>query len=299
MLRWRLVVTATLIVPLLALIWLDDQVNGGRPGIWISPVIVLVGLMACHEVNQLFRAGGIAVSPIPNLLSSFSVLALTLTPLLWIEYPTDCPIGKLGWTLLGMSVAVAIVFSCELVRYRQPGESLSRLSTGIFAATYTGLLMSFLIQLRYLYSGRVGLLAVVATILIVKLSDAGAYFVGRTIGRHKLAPHLSPGKTIEGLAGGMGAAVLGAWAVHSLLLPRLAGDTQTGSLLWFLVYAMTLTLAGVLGDLSESLLKRDVGQKDSSRWLPGLGGVLDVADSMLSAAPVSFAWWVSGLLING
>ena len=91
--------------------------------------------------------------------------------------------------------------------------------------------------------------------------------------------------------------MLGAWAVHSLILPQLAGDTQTGSLVWFMLYAITLTLAGVLGDLAESMLKREVGQKDSSSWLPGMGGVLDVADSMLSTAPVSFAWWASGMLI--
>ncbi len=297
MLRWRLVVAAILIIPLLTLIWIDDQANAGRPGIWLGPVALIIGVMACHEVNAIFRYGKFSVSATPNLLASFSVLAFSLVPLLWSQYPIDCPLGKPGWTLIGMAVAIALIFSCELVRFRQPGESLSRLATGIFAATYTGLLMSFLIQIRYLHSNRVGLIALVATILLVTLAETGAYFVGRSMGRHKLAPHRSPGKTIEGLMGGIGAAMLGGWAVHSLILPNLAGETQTGSLGWFMLYAVTLCLAGVLGDLAESMLKREVGQKDSSNWLPGMGGVLDLTDSMLSTAPVSFAWWASGMLI--
>lgn len=296
MLGWRLFSAAALIVPLLAVIWLDDQFNAGRPGIWLCPIAVIVGVMGCQEVNWLLSRKGLAVSRTPNLLATFSVLFVSLAPLLWIEYPVDCVIGKPGWSLLGMALAVAIIFTAELIRYREPGESLTRLATGLFATVYSGLLLSFLIQLRFLHDGRVGLVAVIATILIVKLSDSGAYFVGRAIGKNKLAPHLSPGKTIEGFCGGILFAMGGAWAVHSWLLPTFVPDTSVGSLLWFLIYGVTLAIAGVLGDLSESLMKREAGEKDSSRWLRGLGGVLDVIDSMLSTAPVSFAWWASGLL---
>ena len=296
MFGWRLFSAAALIVPLLTVIWLDDQYNAGRPGIWLCPIAVIVGVMACQEVNWLLSRKGLAVSRLPNLLATFSVLFVSLAPLLWIEYPVDCVIGKPGWSLLGMALAVAIIFTSELIRYREPGESLTRLATGLFAAVYSGLLLSFLIQLRFLHDGRIGLLALIATILIVKLSDAGAYFVGRAIGKNKLAPHLSPGKTIEGFCGGLMFAMGGAWAVHSWLLPTFAPDTSVGSLVWYLVYGVTLAIAGVLGDLSESLMKREAREKDSSRWLRGLGGVLDVIDSMLSTAPVSFAWWASGLL---
>jgi phosphatidate cytidylyltransferase len=292
-----LIAAASIIVPLLSLVWLDDQLNGGRPGIWLGPLAVLIGVLACHEVVCMFQAGNHPVAAIPALGGAAAVLLLSLVPLAWSSYPTDCPIGRPGWSYLGMGVAVAIIFTWELVQYREPGQSLARLSAGVFAVGYTGLLMSYLIQLRFVHSGRVGLLAVVSTILIVKLSDAGAYFVGRSLGRNQLAPRVSPGKTMEGVAGGAITAAAGAWLVHSVLMPYFAPEVQTGALLWYLVYAVTLTLTGLLGDLSESILKRDVGQKDSSQWLPGLGGILDIIDSMLSTAPVSFAWWVSGLLL--
>ncbi len=297
MLRWRLIAAALIIVPLLSLVWLDDQLNGGRPGVWLGPIAVLIGVLACQEVVSLFQAGNHPVAPVPAMCGTGVVLILSLVPVAWLAYPTDCPIGRTGWSYLGMGAAVAIIFTWELFQYREPGQSLARLSAGMFAVTYTGLLMSYLIQLRFVHSGRVGLLAVVSTLLIVKMSDAGAYFVGRAVGRNKLAPKVSPGKTIEGVIGGAVTAAAGAWLVHSVLMPSFAPNVKTGALMWYLIYAVTLTLTGLLGDLSESILKRDVGQKDSSQWLRGLGGVLDIIDSMLSTAPVSFAWWVSGLLL--
>ena len=196
---------------------------------------------------------------------------------------------------MGAACSIGGVFLFELRRYREPGESLQRLSGGALAVGYIGLLMSCLIQLRQLAPSRLGLIAIISTILIVKLSDAGAYFVGRKFGRTKFT-RVSPGKTMEGLVGGLVFAMGGGLLTFGWLLPKFVPGVERGSMAAFLGYSAMLMVAGLIGDLSESLLKRDAGLKDSSRWLPGLGGVLDVVDSLLAAAPVSLLWWVSGWL---
>jgi phosphatidate cytidylyltransferase len=129
-------------------------------------------------------------------------------------------------------------------------------------------------------------------IAVVKVTDIAAYFVGSALGRHKLVPRLSPGKTIEGLIGGVLAA-----AGTSVVLARLGGIiVPSGVGGWrlgsgeALVFGVAMAFAGQLGDLAESLIKRDVAQKDSGRAVPGFGGILDLVDSPLLAAPL--AWWM-------
>jgi phosphatidate cytidylyltransferase len=295
MLHWRLLGAFAILVPFLALLWLDDQWNAGRPGIWLGLVAVAFGLLAAQELSQMVRKAGLATSPTTNLAGVGVVMALTLVPLIPADYPADCPVGKLGWTLLGLAVAVAILFTTELYRYRVPGESIARLASGVFVIVYVGVMLSFLLQLRWLLPGRAGLMAVIATLLIVKLSDTGAFFVGRSWGRTHFTA-ISPKKTLEGVVGGVLVAMLAAWAVRDGLLPYFSPTALRGPHIAYFAYGVSLALAGLLGDLSESLLKRDVGQKDSSQWMRGLGGALDVMDSVLATAPVSFFWWATGWL---
>jgi len=113
------------------------------------------------------------------------------------------------------------------------------------------------------------------------------------MGRHKMTPVLSPGKTVEGAVGAIFFACLGAWLSWHFLLPYMnTACTASGSSWAWILYGILLGIAGILGDLAESLLKRDAGRKDSSTWLPGFGGVLDVLDSLLFAAPVGWAFWM-------
>jgi phosphatidate cytidylyltransferase len=119
------------------------------------------------------------------------------------------------------------------------------------------------------------------------MSDTGQYFVGRKFGRHKLAPRISPGKTWEGVAGGAAFAIATACLVFHLS-GRSTGFFAT------IFYALSLAAAGIVGDLSESMIKRDAGLKDSSTWMPGFGGVLDMLDSLLVAGPVAYLFWALG-----
>ena len=133
-------------------------------------------------------------------------------------------------------------------------------------------------------------------IIVVKLGDIGAYSVGRLVGRHKITPLLSPSKTWEGAAGAFLFAIAGSWAVFSYLVPIVTSGLPHGPSWGWLPFGLLLAAVGMAGDLAESLLKRDAGSKDSSRWLPGLGGVLDILDSLLLTAPLAWFCWSVGLV---
>ena len=218
--------------------------------------------------------------------------------------------GRLGWLALGIAIAFLIAAAGEMWRFDSPGRTTTNLAHSVFAIVYIGGLFGFLIQLRLLggsgsgggtglggHHGRTGMLALVSLILIVKMSDVGQYTVGRLIGRNKIAPRVSPGKTWEGFFGGLAFACLAAWILNQIV-PAFAGSDAFGppGAFWIFVYAIALAVAGIIGDLTESMLKRDAGVKDSSKWLPGFGGVLDLLDSLLVAAPVAYLFWALRLV---
>ena len=133
----------------------------------------------------------------------------------------------------------------------------------------------------------IGVLA--AWILVVKMGDTGAYTVGRLIGRHKMAPLISPGKTIEGAGGALLFSCFAAWATFRWLVPLVAPESIEPGPWWgWLAFGLLVGTAGMVGDLAESLLKRDAGVKDSGTIIPGHGGVLDRLDSILFAAPITY-----------
>ena len=145
------------------------------------------------------------------------------------------------------------------------------------------------------YSNYTGRILLLAFIVMVKMSDIGAYAAGRIWGRHKLIPAVSPAKTVEGLVGGYVLSLVSGfvlWAVFQWGF----GDGRLGQMDFPFVHAVALplllTTTGVLGDLSESLVKRSVGVKDSSSRFPGMGGVLDILDSLLFSAPFMYAYVV-------
>ena len=137
--------------------------------------------------------------------------------------------------------------------------------------------------------------ALLSLFVPVKMSDSMAWLVGRNFGRRKLAPELSPGKTVEGMMGGMAGGCLGALLIFLVIGPWITGQEAVAPWWMILVFGIVATAAGIVGDLAASLMKRDGGVKDSSSWLPGLGGILDMTDSLLAAGPVVMALWATGL----
>jgi phosphatidate cytidylyltransferase len=207
----------------------------------------------------------------------------------------NCPATgavALAWPMIALSLGVIAVFADEMYRFRQPGGITGNLAAAVFTLVYVGLMFAVLIQLRLLW----GLAAIAALVIPVKMGDTGAYTVGRLFGQHKMTPLLSPKKTWEGAIGHLSWAGLSAWATFTWLLPALQLSSSVPAAWRTLLLGLLLGVVGMLGDLAESLLKRDVGCKDSSRWMPGFGGVLDILDSILLAAPVAWFCWACGLV---
>lgn len=307
MLLWRLILGTILIAALVGLCWLDH--HAARPGIYLLPLALILSLAGAGELLAMWRRRPDLPRPL-----TWTVYTGTLLTVLAAGAPAFLrdtalgtgPLGLLGWLALGLAVSLLLAMLGEILRYDASGQSTARLAHAVFAILYVGGLVGMLVQLRLLglnipdNRARLGLVALLSLILIVKLSDIGQYTAGRLYGARKLAPRISPGKTWEGVLGGMLLAVLGGfastWLARTALgtgpgvTPRFAADDALGIWAAFL-YPLALAAAGILGDLAESILKRDAGVKDSSNWLPGFGGVLDILDSLLAAAPLAYLYW--------
>jgi phosphatidate cytidylyltransferase len=160
-------------------------------------------------------------------------------------------------------------------------KMIASVGVTILGVLYVVLLGGHLVALRTGFSQRLSAHLLSFFFLVLMGSDIGAYYVGRTIGKHKLAPKISPGKTWEGVAGGVVAGLALATVAHFWFFRELP-------LKWALPLAAVMTILGILGDLTESALKRGAGAKDAAKILPGHGGILDRLDSLLFNAPLLY-----------
>ena len=297
MLRWRLLLGAIFIALMIGLCWLDETI---APGMFLLPVTVFLGCAASSEILWLFAGRNLRPVAWVVYLGNLMILGSNALWVYWplfsdVPYPVDCPIGRLGWPLGALGIGILLAFVGEMRRYEKPGETLVHLALAVFSMVYVGVLLSFVFHVR-MFGGDVdsassiGIFALGSMLMIVKACDIGAYTVGRLVGRHKMAPVLSPGKTLEGAFGGLAFA-----SISSLVMFQLFAS-ESSQVIGPLVYGLVLGGVGMLGDLSESLIKRDMGRKDSSSWMPGFGGVLDILDSVLLAAPVAYLCWATGMV---
>lgn len=186
--------------------------------------------------------------------------------------------GGSGWALGAVVGGLLASFALVMAFAREARGSLDLVARVVLGWSWLGLLLPWLVMVRRLEHG-LGMLFVLLG--AIWLCDSGAYFVGRSIGRHHMSPTWSPKKTWEGTAGGLLVATVGV-----VVIGRLAG---VGLADWKLaVIGFSVGVAGVVGDLAESLVKRAAGVKDSGRIMPGHGGILDRVDSLLFGAPVLF-----------
>jgi phosphatidate cytidylyltransferase len=291
MLRTRLWMGAILVALALGVLVIDHWLYPWYPflfltieGLAVLANTELLGLLPpARRPAAWLCYGGVAlllaVNWLPHLLPS------------WALDPWHC--------LLGTFVALVLsAFVREMAVFREPGEAVTRIALVLLFAAYLGLLPSFLAQLRWrnFPSSDEGVghggLAVALLVFVPKAGDIGAYLTGRVLGRSPMSPVLSPKKTWEGFAGGLAGAVAAAVLINRLA--PLFGTTVLlkGGDLMAVGFGLTVGVAGVLGDLAESLIKRDCQKKDASQSVPGFGGVLDVIDSILFAAPVGYCWFL-------
>lgn len=330
MLRDRLRTSAILVVVVLCLIAMEIFVPiDGAEGIWLLPLLLFFAIGTAWEMATMMATGGHPIRRPVAVTGATLISASAATPFLWAMadegYPADCPVGRLGWIVLFASLSVFLILITEMREYGKtindaPGTAIERTCAAVFVSIYVGLPMSMLIALRSMHgdtsSGRFGLAALMTMIIVTKFADVGAYFSGRALGRHKLIPRLSPGKTIEGAIGGIAASTVVAYFCLEFLFPPVVGSgefsgvmnetSQTvvktglsaflgGSVVGSLVLGPTLAITGMVGDLAESLFKRDSGVKDSGTLLPGLGGVWDVTDSLIAASVPAFFCFAAGV----
>jgi len=231
---------------------------------------VVLTAFAAYELAQALRKGEYDVPRIPTV-----AVAVGAVPIAYY--------GGAGGQLLAVLGGIVIVTVWRLVeqavpsRRRTAASVVRDLAAGAFVQGYVTFLATFTVVLTAADGGEWWTLAF---IVIAVAADVGAYAFGLMFGKHKMAPVISPKKTWEGFAGGAGASLV-AGVLLSLFMLQ--------STWWFgLIFGAAIFLTATLGDLVESLIKRDIGIKDMSSWLPGHGGFLDRLDSILPSAAVAF-----------
>ena len=299
MLTRRLISAAILISGVLLLayfdFWLGKPEQTGRPGIILGTLAVLGAAICSGEMVQLFRQKYPYLNlPFAMAVGSLAVL-VCCAPIAWRDYPVDCQVGQFGWSMMALTAAIGLAFLFEMFRFGKSQNATERITHYAMIFSYLLLMFAFLIAHRRLHQDNLlGVIALICLLTTVKMSDAAAYFTGRSLGKNKLAPNLSPGKTIEGACGSILGGWLGTALVIFLVAPLICELTIEKQWWWFLIYGGVVSLFGIFGDLAESLLKRDANIKDSSSWIPGMGGFLDVIDSLVFTAPISYFLWLIG-----
>ena len=257
---------------------------------WVAVifVIILAGLGTLETVSLMKGAGLHALQ-----WTTLSIAGLIMTGA-WMAAAMEGG-GWLAEHLIWIMPALSawLIFLGCLFRSDQ-SVSLSKVTSSFFTIAYVPGLIQFFILLLYTKGvGAIdGRMLLVYGVLVIKFTDIGAYFTGRAIGKHKLIPKISPAKTWEGVIGGVVVCTL-----VSLLFMWLMNFQISGlHFVWWDAILLPLILgpAGVLGDLVESMLKRSASIKDSGSWVRGMGGILDVLDSLLFAVPALYLYsqWV-------
>lgn len=196
-----------------------------------------------------------------------------------------------------LCVAVLGVFVRVMMDKNNPSP-ITTMAATLFGLVYVSWLFNFITKIHYICpgieqeGGRMmfhGKSAVFYLIIVTKFSDAGAYVIGSLIGRHKLIPRISPKKTWEGTVGAVVVAALAGWGTFYLFPESLVQLKMTP--LTAAIAGALLGIVAIVGDLAESVIKREAQVKDSGQWLPGIGGILDLIDSLLFTAPTLYAFF--------
>lgn len=183
-----------------------------------------------------------------------------------------------------LTATIQLAFLPALAKALEGRATLVRIHFTIFGVVYTALTLGFLIRILFLEGAESGRHLLLMTIMVTKFSDMGAYAFGSWFGRHKMIPHISPAKTWEGLSGAFTGCYVAMCSMMLAVPDKLAPLTWTSAML----LAPLLCVVSVIGDLAESVLKRCHSIKDSGHKLPGIGGILDLTDSLLFTAPICY-----------
>jgi phosphatidate cytidylyltransferase len=296
MLGWRILISVILIPSLIGIFVLDHRT--GEPALYLFGLCLLLVWRAAYEFADLLKTRSFSPSfPLIGCCSTLIVAATWLPHCLphVVARGDDVTLlrilGCFDLPMLVFSLSVLAAFLRGAIRYREPGTTMESLGADILGIAYLGVLLSVTAQLRWVAGVQAGYLLLASLVIGAKCGDIGGYTLGRLFGKKKLVPTLSPGKTWMGAFG----ALLGSSIAVTAWLHFAPGyffdNGVPCSIFWSLVYGAVIGVVGLVGDLAESLIKRDVGKKDSAVLLPGFGGLLDLLDSVLYAGPVALLLW--------
>lgn len=258
--------------------WLDGSLtttpadDKAVQGTAFCAIVALLAIPAQIELSRLAAPKGLKMFLPVSIIASI----LFATARYWPQF-ADFPL-ETYLVFLAASVFLALV----LYQYLSCGTSsvLANCGANYFSIVYLGLLSGFCVAIRIEF----GLWHLLMFVFVVKSADIGAYAIGKLFGKHRFSPRISPGKTWEGMGGAVAAAVLVA----------IGFALGCGIMSWLsaIVFGLCFAFIGQMGDLVESMIKRDAEQKDSGRKVPGFGGVLDIIDSPLVAAPFAYLFFL-------
>jgi len=287
----------------LLLIFLDGNYPlWGVPGLWLAPAMLFLTCGTAWEFTYLTSS----LSKLPVWIGSattFLVVITGMVPMLSrIPNPSSPPLADiwgngpvLQWIALGTFLGLMVSATYVLFSSRSDkANPLLQWSCLTVVTMYCGGLGAMWIAIRLQRSPHESLMALVGISTVVKCADAGGYFVGKSLGRTKLCPHISPGKTVEGACGGFLIAMIVAIVFFQFFLPAVGLDSRRSPFWGPALLGLILGVVGLIGDLVESMVKRAAGAKDSGALLPGLGGIWDVTDSLLATTIIGYLGMVAG-----
>jgi phosphatidate cytidylyltransferase len=287
----RLTYGPMMLAALFLLLWLDHKaqiwtrgvIPGGIGGTGLVVLLLIILPIATAELATLFTAE--KIRPYRTLSAIGSGLLVLHAFCTQFAFFRPVAASSLAFVIVFVMLAAALMRALD----QETQGAIHRMAGTVLATMYLGGLGWFLIALRvkhssanHTFNGSTGI--VLTILLTVKFTDIGAYFGGRATGRHKLIPWLSPGKTWEGLGWGLATA-----AGIGVICSRYVRPSDFHFQWWKgAIFGAVIGGVGQLGDLLESLMKRDAEVKDSGRLVPGFGGILDIIDSPLLAAPFAY-----------
>lgn len=244
---------------------------------FVTLSVALITCVAIWEYEQFVKVkGGRLLLPVILMFTLLEVLSFFIAA----QYPRF-----ISAPLVIFFIAFIILFA---LHFKEKEGAIVNLAVSCFGLTYIAVPMGMILGILYFSADQDGRWWVAYLLLVTKITDIGAYFAGNLWGRRKLAPKISPGKTVEGTLFGLVCAVVVSFGFYLLSQNSYLHDFHI-SITESIVFGLVLGLLGPLGDLSESLLKRDANKKDSNA-LPGLGGVLDMVDSLLFNVPIIYLY---------
>lgn len=265
---------------LVAMVAIPIAVAAGWAGeLVLASVLALLAGLGAWELFRLTRATG---------TSAIEAIGIPLAALM----PLGAHAVRIGWLDAPFAAggAVFVALTGAVLWARSPtAKPLGSIAVTVFGVLYAGATLAYAYALRhhrFVVEPAAGAVLVFFPIALTWLSDSGAYFAGRTFGKRKLMPTVSPGKTVAGAVGGIVVSMIGAWAYNDFVLRPVA---QLALAPWTaLIFGVVISAVGQVGDLVESLFKREAGVKDSSTLFSAHGGVLDRLDSLYFAIPVAY-----------